>query len=552
MLPTHKSDVTNTELPQPDLNRFKEDFLNTVSHELRTPLSVISLSIDLLEKALITNQSDRQCDGSETQKHDNTSQSIASQSISGQSIYEYINIIREECSQEIKLINNLIALQQLENDNYDIFETPFDVCLWLHEALCNHCPSGSKSLNLTFHNFPESYIVSSDISAFSKIISELVDNAYKFAPDNSEITVTITQHPDSIHISFENLSAENIDVSADQTKQAKVFDAFYRIPSDDPWKFGGMGIGLSLARRLARQLDGDVWFERKQDRARATLVLAHQHSCSIDEEALLESYVAYFVSRGKAIATPSEILPFNGAVYSYWGYHRDFIQFWHQLGDRHDFTQLSLEGDTYSFGDLLSGKYSIQLCGKCLIPKPIPNARLYKIRSCGLCGIDDFLMNDHEESESADLISTLTPPIWLQSQLPTFVVVGHQPLSRELRAALRANKLNVLEYQSCDDACAETTSQTVSLIILDNLFSRVEGISWAKQLRQHPPFQSVPIVGLSQSTRCCTPWMKNPFSFKHYILGPVPGRYLASHLRNLKSQWDIRQNDIPGFYWFPA
>lgn len=544
---------------------------------MRTPLSVIKLSIDLLEAALKTQHNAAQSRNSKDQSSSNSNslesqlsaihspkiepqkpqqfepinQALDANQAINQTIYDYINIIRDECSQEIKLVNKLIELQQLANDDYEIFETPFNVCLWLRESLSHYVLSNSKRLRLRCHNCPDNYIISSDILAFSKVITELIDNANKFAPDNSDITVAIEQYSDSIHIWFENFLWEPVNMPMDQADLSRVFDAFYRIPSDDPWKFSGMGVGLSLAQRLAHRLGGDIWFSREQSINRVTLVLPHSNSCGMDDGAFLESYVAYFVSRGKAIATPTETLQFDGPVYDYWGYHRAFIKFWHGLGDRPDFKQLSLEGDIYSFGDLLSGNYTIQLCGKCLIPKPIPEARLYHIQTCGLCGVDEFLMKDNDDAEPDNANDGSSSRHLCPSQLPTFVVVGNSnPFSRELQAEIRANKLNVIAYASCDDACSNALSQDVDLIILDGLFSRVEGMKWAKKLRHHSPFRTVPIIGLSPSTQPCTPWIGHSFTVKHYILGPVPGRYLARHLRCLQSCWT--ENDVPGFYWFPA
>lgn len=71
---------------------------------------------------------------------------------------------------------------------------------------------------------------------------------------------------------------------------------------------------------------------------------------------LLMSYVAYHVSQGKSVISPlSGPLTFKGSVYKYWGYHRDFQNFWRHLTLRYDFPNLYLEGDFHCFEQFLSG-----------------------------------------------------------------------------------------------------------------------------------------------------------------------------------------------------
>src|SRR6476619_3856875 len=113
----------------------------------------------------------------------------------------------------------------------------------------------------------------------------------------------------------------------------------------------------------------------------------------------LISYVAYYVSRGKAVISPlSDRLSFQGLVYEYRGYHRDFLLFWQRLQQRRDFYQLCLEGDTFTFKQLLEHRYEISECARCYLPIPTPMGGALDVPACHFCDREPSLKSAERQA----------------------------------------------------------------------------------------------------------------------------------------------------------
>jgi signal transduction histidine kinase len=57
------------------------------------------------------------------------------------------------------------------------------------------------------------------------------------------------------------LTIANTGVEISSKELPRIFDKFYRIPNNDPWKHGGTGLGLALVKKLVEQMEGKIWVE---------------------------------------------------------------------------------------------------------------------------------------------------------------------------------------------------------------------------------------------------------------------------------------------------
>ncbi|MCC5636101.1 PAS domain-containing sensor histidine kinase [Nostoc sp. CHAB 5844] len=231
------------------LTRLKEEFLSTVSHELRTPLTNMKMAIQMLGIALHQEQ--------------NFLVEMAKPRAERSKASRYFEILDNECEREINLINNFLDLQRLDTDAQPWVLETIHIQQWLwrvvelfqarNRAICKQKVSLSIAPNLP--------PLTGDPFSLERILIELLTNACKFSPLDAEIVISAQLNLEKIQFQVINSGIE-----IPRSELPHIFEKFYRIPSNDPWKQGGTGLGLALVQKLIQQLEGTIEVESGSNR----------------------------------------------------------------------------------------------------------------------------------------------------------------------------------------------------------------------------------------------------------------------------------------------
>ncbi|WP_218079882.1 PAS domain S-box protein [Anthocerotibacter panamensis] len=209
------------------LNQLKDDFLSTVSHELRTPMTNMKMAIHLLRTANTPEESER-----------------------------YLQVLEAECAREADLIKDLLDLQRLELGAKPPEAEEIDLKQWLPVVLqpfFARAQLHGQTLTLEV----VSACFTTDGYSLERILTELVANACKYTPPQGTIAVTVRavtlQSQAALCFSVRNTGSE-----IPSRELPRIFEKFYRVPSHDPWRKGGTGLGLALVKKLVEQLYGQI------------------------------------------------------------------------------------------------------------------------------------------------------------------------------------------------------------------------------------------------------------------------------------------------------
>ena len=223
------------------VNTLKDDFLSTVSHELRTPVTSMRVALQLLGVTL-------------TQEL-GLEQELAKPDAEQGRIARYYRILKEECEREISLINDLLDLQRLDVGNHELALQTIQLYEWLPALVSSfqeRATSRQQQLTVTIAETIARF--QSDLSSLDRIWAELLNNACKYTPPGGEITLSVAQvNDDTLRFTLVNTGVE-----IPQDELPRIFDKFYRIPSADPWKQGGTGLGLALVQKLVQHINGVI------------------------------------------------------------------------------------------------------------------------------------------------------------------------------------------------------------------------------------------------------------------------------------------------------
>lgn len=267
------------------LNHLKDDFLSTVSHELRTPISSIKMATQMLE-ILIFGEEERGSWGDEEMgsEPDRMLEALEESELRSstfclanlpdfQKMHRYFQILREECDREMRLINDLLDLSRLDAGTEPLLLNTLNPKIWiLHIAEPFIELARSQQQQLEFNlpdDLPE---LTSDFSDLERIVTELLNNASKYTLAGERIVVSARLEKAKVLFSITNTGVEIA-----ERERHLIFEKFYRIPNNDPWKYGGTGLGLALVKKLLHRLNGEIHVESSSGQTTFTVSLPLQY-----------------------------------------------------------------------------------------------------------------------------------------------------------------------------------------------------------------------------------------------------------------------------------
>lgn len=204
-------------------------FTSDASHELKTPLALMRAEV---ETAL-----------------------ASSELPTGQR--ELLSSVIEQCSQLTQIVNGLLFLSRADDRRLGIAQEPLDVSILLRELL-EDAEILAEPLALKFeYEMPASLVVQGDARLLARALMNLLDNAIKYNRPSGSVIVAGAVSGANVVINISNTGA-GIDAAA----QAKLFDRFFRGDLSHSNETTGHGLGLSIAREIARAHGGDITLVR--------------------------------------------------------------------------------------------------------------------------------------------------------------------------------------------------------------------------------------------------------------------------------------------------
>ena len=169
-----------------------------------------------------------------------------------------------ECARLSGIINNLLFLARAEAAESSVHPTLFEGRAAL-EKIISYNEAIAEEKHLTIRSRGEGQVFADPI-LFGRAVSNLVDNAVRFAPDGGEITLSISANADGTEISVTDNGC-----GIPREHLARVFDRFYRV--DPSRSTEGTGLGLALVKSIAELHGGSVAIT--SERERGTTVRIH-------------------------------------------------------------------------------------------------------------------------------------------------------------------------------------------------------------------------------------------------------------------------------------
>ncbi|MDE7397785.1 MAG: response regulator [Muribaculum sp.] len=208
-----------------ELYENKVQFFSEIAHEIRTPLTLIDSPLEAIEEI----------------------------GVKDARIDRYFKVIRKNTSRLLDLVSQLLDFQKIGNSRKQLTFEYVNVSATLSDIITRFQDAIALKKKELYVSIPETPVHAMiDKEAFTKIVSNLLNNAMKYANCKIEISLTSDDTSFSLRVKSDGKKITGGDVYS-------IFTPFYQMPDHD--NVGGVGIGLPLCRMLASLHNGSVELE---------------------------------------------------------------------------------------------------------------------------------------------------------------------------------------------------------------------------------------------------------------------------------------------------
>ncbi|MGH9350642.1 MAG: ATP-binding protein [Terriglobia bacterium] len=184
--------------------------------------------------------------------------------------HEYVSMVKSSADSLMTIINDILDFSKIEARKMELESIDFSLRDCVEESVCSlGLRAAEKGLDLACHiqpGLPE--MLAGDPMRLRQILLNLLGNAIKFT-EHGEVTLTVER---AVEVEIQREAAadsrahlhfmvKDTGIGIPKDKQGVIFESFAQADSSSTRRFGGTGLGLTIASQLVGMMGGHIWLE---------------------------------------------------------------------------------------------------------------------------------------------------------------------------------------------------------------------------------------------------------------------------------------------------
>jgi signal transduction histidine kinase/DNA-binding response OmpR family regulator len=216
------------------LERMKNEFISTVSHELRTPLTSIRGALGLMV-------------GGAAGALPKVAADLAT-------------LAYRNSERLVRIINDILDMDKVDSGKFAFDVRPFNVEDLVRQSMDENRAYGEKyGVTYVLKALPPGIRAQADPDRFLQVLANLLSNAAKFSPRESEVWITVEDGGSAVRFSVRDFGR-----GIPEAFRAHVFEKFAQSDNTDSGHNEGTGLGLSISQKMVEAMGGAIGFETEE------------------------------------------------------------------------------------------------------------------------------------------------------------------------------------------------------------------------------------------------------------------------------------------------
>jgi signal transduction histidine kinase len=212
------------------LQQQKDDFISVASHELKTPMTTIKASMQVLDRLLKTEPDSER-------------------------VPQFMEKVNSNLQKMQQLVEGLLNVSKINAGQLHLHRTTFKLSELINDCCDTLRIDGEYDLQIEGDIDAR---VFADRYKIDQVVTNLINNAVKYAPESKLIKIDIKKEAH-----FVKLSVQDFGPGIPQAKLPHLFDRYYRVDNSG-YQYSGLGLGLYISADIIRRHNGEIFVESQE------------------------------------------------------------------------------------------------------------------------------------------------------------------------------------------------------------------------------------------------------------------------------------------------